>query len=103
MNICTLTEQEVIKFLVNSAKNLGENSPRCIVVNREQKRNSLTRIVRFALVVTANNFELIDALILDSLTFDNYLYFVGSELNRQSDNLEIDYLYFEALILAKKR
>jgi len=102
MDICNFSEQQAISFLLNSAKTLGEKSPRCIVVSREQKRNSLTRTVRFALVITSNNFDLIDALILNSLEYDNYLYFVGSELNRQGD-LEVDYLYFEALILAKKR
>ncbi len=102
MDICNLTEQEAMNFLVEKAKEVGEKAPRCVVVSRLQKHNSLTRTVRFALIVTANNIGLIDALIFDSLSYTNRLYFVGSELNRQGDSLEIDYLYFEALILAKK-
>ena len=102
MNGCSLTEQDMIDFLLTVAKNNGELSPRCVVVNRLQNKNSITRIVKFALVVTTNNLTLIDALIYECLDFSEDLIFVGSEVNFQTD-LEIDYLYFEANIIAKKR
>jgi len=102
MDTCSLGEQDIIDFLVAEAKTLGEVSPRCIVVNRVQTTRSITRTVKFALVVTTNNLTLIDALIFKCLDFDEDLIFIGSEVNFQTD-LEIDYLYFEAKILAKKR
>ena len=101
MDICKLNEKDCISFLLQTAKKYGEVSPRVVIVSRLQNKNSITRTVRFALVTTANNFKLIDNLILDSLVYSKNLYFVGSELNRQGD-LEIDYLFFEANIIAKK-
>ena len=102
MAICSLTEEEIVKFLVDSAKAEGEVSPRCVVMTRQQSKNSIARTVRFALIVTSNNTALIDALIHKCLEKDEELYFVGSEVNLQSD-LEIDYVYFEAKIYAKKK
>jgi len=94
-----LTEQIVIDFLIDIAKTKNEISPRCIVLTRAQKRNSITRTVRFVLIVTSNNTQLIDALIQGCLDNHEKITFVGSEVNLQSD-LEIDYLYFEADIFA---
>jgi len=99
MDICSLTEPEIVSFLVDSAEVEGETSPRCVVMTRQQTKNSIRRTVRFALIVTSNNIALINALILKCLEKDEELYFVGSEVNLQN-NLEIDYLYFEALIYA---
>ena len=102
MVICSLTEDEIVTFLVDSAKAEDEVSPRCVVMTRQQSKNSIVRTVRFALVVTSNNTALIDALIFGCLEKDEELYFVGSEVNLQSD-LEIDYLYFEAKVYATKK
>jgi len=96
---CNMTEEEIIEFLLSTSKANGELSPRAIVMTRTQSSRSITRTVRFALVVTSNNTKLIDALIQASLDFYEDLTFVGSEVNLQSD-LSIDYLYFEANILA---
>ena len=71
-------------------------------MTRQQIKNSISRTVRFALVVTSNNTALINALIYKCLEKDEELYFVGSEVNLQSD-LEIDYVYFEAKVYAKKK
>ena len=98
---CSITEQECVDFLIKESKLLGELSPRCVVVNRMQTRNSLTRTVRFALVVTTNNLTLIDGLNYKCMDFSDEMYFVGSEVNFQQD-LDVDYLYFEAKIIAKK-
>jgi len=94
-----LTEQNVIDFLIDIAKAEKEISPRCVVLTRTQKRNSITRTVRFVLIVTSNNTQLIDALIQGCLDNHREITFVGSEVNLQND-LEIDYLYFEADIFA---
>lgn len=95
-----LTEANVIKILIDKAKDVGETAPKCVIVNRQMAINSLSRKVKFALVVTSNNTALIDALIQECLDRDNGLRFVGSEVNLQLD-LEMDYLFFEASIYAK--
>ncbi len=100
MSCETLTEQACIDFLVSEAKNNGETAPRCIVMNRIQKSNSITRYVKFALVVTTENIGLVDALIFKCLDFHDNIEFVGSEVNLQSQELEIEYLYFSAKITA---
>lgn len=96
---CTKTEEEILEFLLSVAKEQGETSPRAIVLTRLQGKRSITRTVKFVLVVTSNNTKVIDALIQASLDFYEDLFFIGSEVNLQSD-LSIDYLYFEANILA---
>ena len=100
MEICDLTEIECSEFLTNTARDFGEKSVRCITTSRQQSHRSLTRTVRFALVVSVNNMRLLDYIIEKCLEKDKELWFVGSEANLQGD-LEIDYFYFEAKILAK--
>ena len=95
-----VTEKVCIDLLLKTAKDNGETSPRCVTMTRQQNRNSLTRIVKFALVVTSNNTALIDALIQACIPLNDNLHFVGSEMNLQGD-LDIDYLYFEAKILSR--
>ena len=102
MDICKMTEAEIASQLISDSKTEGVTAPRVIVVNREAKMNGITRTVRFALVVPANNEPLIDKLIANALDRGNDYYFVGSEVNLQNDSMEIDYLYFEAKIMAKK-
>jgi len=99
---CNKTEQEIIDMLVSVAKEGGVLAPRAIVVDRLQKSNSLTRTVKIALVVPTNEVLLIDKLIFECLEFDDNLNFSGSSVNLQTD-LEIDYLYFEAKIMAIKK
>ena len=105
MDNIELTEQNVMKFLSDTSKLHGETSPRVIVVSRAvnmaNPQRTLTRTVRFALVVSTNNETLVDALIQACLVDDMDVYFVGSDVNLQSD-MEIDYLFFEAKILSKK-
>jgi len=96
------TESDVMNFLISKAKTNGQPAVRAIVVNRVVKNpeRSLQRVIRVALVVTTNNESLVDALIQECLNIDNDIYFVGSDVNLQSD-LEVDYLFFEAKIMAK--
>lgn len=102
MNNINLTEQQVMDKLITRAKAEGENSPRAIIVNRVvQNTRSLQRTVRVALVVSTDNELLVDALIQESLDNDLDFQFVGSDMNLQSD-LEVDYLFFEAKIMAKQ-
>lgn len=95
-----LTETIAMSGLVTAAKALGETAPRAIVVARQQRERSIMRTVKIALVVTTNNETLIDGLIKYCLSIDNIVTFVGSDVNLQSD-MEIDYLFFEAQIMAK--
>jgi hypothetical protein len=101
MNVTTITEQDVISTLIARAKLEGEVAPRAIVIGRTQAERSLTRKVKFALVVSINNETLVDALIAESLTNDLQFTFIGSEANLQGD-LEVDYLFFEAKIMLKQ-
>ncbi len=100
----TMTEVDVSKFLIDNAKLHGDNSPRTIVVNRTVTGNperTLQRTVRVALITNTDNESLVDALIQDCLAIDNAIYFVGSDVNLQSE-MQVDYLFFEAKIMAKK-
>ena len=94
-----LTEQDVVTLLIDNAKLNNEVSPRVVIMLRTQKPRSLTRTVRFALIVTADNLDLIDNMIKSTLDYDS-VDFIGSEVNLQGD-MSIAYLYFEALIIAK--
>ena len=104
MNNVDLTEDIFIGKLKTVAKANGEVSPRAIIIERTvvNPERSLQRKVRVALVVTANNTTLMEALIKECLDNDFDFYFTGSEVNLQ-DNMEIDYLYFEAKIMLKKQ
>ena len=103
MNNTTLTEKQVVDKLIAVAKTNGETAPRAIIIERgvTNPERSLQRKVRIALVVTANNTKLMDALIKECLDNDFDFYFTGSEVNLQ-DNMEIDYLFFEAKIFFKQ-
>ena len=99
-----MTEAGVSKFLIDNSKLHGDNSPKTIVVNRTVGANptrTLQRTIRIALVTSIDNELLVDALIQDCLEIDNAIYFVGSDVNLQSE-MKVDYLFFEAKIMAKK-
>lgn len=97
----TLTESEVMSGLITKAKVLGAQAPRAIVVSRVQPINSLTRTVRIALVISLDNESVVDGLIRHCFDDDSGTRFVGSEANLQGE-VEVDYLFFEAKIMAKK-
>lgn len=104
MTDINMTEVNMSKFLIDNSKLHGDKSPRTIVVNRTVKNNperTLQRTVRMALVTSINNELLVDALIQDCLGIDNAIYFVGSDVNLQSE-MQVDYLFFEAKIMAKQ-
>ena len=99
-----LTEADVMKFLIDTAKVGGSLSTKAVVVNRAVRNPemSLQRTIKIALVVATNNETLVDFLIEKCLEIDNDIYFVGSDVNFQND-MEIDYLFFESKIMAKKQ
>ena len=103
MNNIQLTEADVIEALMADAKTLGVKAPRCRVLKRTMRPNSLTRLVMFALIVPTDNESLIDALITQALEQDNDYIFIGSEVNLQKDSIEVDYLFFEAKIMSKTK
>lgn len=102
MNICNLTEAQVEAKLLQGCKDFGVTAPRVIVMSRMAKENSITRLVRFAVVVPINNESLIDSLIADALKSQSNYHFMGSEVNLQNESMEVDYLFFEAKIMAKQ-
>jgi len=98
-----LTEIEVTEKLITKSKELGEVSPRVVIVQRTviNPSKSIKRLVRFALIVSAGNEKLLDGLIAECVSNDMSFYFVGSDINLQND-LNIEYLYFEAEIMPKQ-
>ncbi len=101
MQVCELTEQDIIDKLVEVSKNNDEDAPRAFVHKRFQaKKNSITRTVNFVLITSTDNTVLIDALVRETMDIEGFS-FTGSEVNLQGD-LKIQYLYFEASIMAKK-
>jgi len=96
----TVTELEIIDTLTTVAKEAGEVSARVIVVGRTAHLNSISRTVKFALVTSINNENVLNELISNSVENDRIFEFAGSETNLQGD-LEIDYLFFDAVIYAK--
>lgn len=98
----TATEAEVISFLTEQAKVYGVASPMVIVINRNMPYNSITRKVRFVVVVPINSEKVVDGLISDCLNVTNlFIAFAGSEVNLDNGDLSMDYLYFDANIIAK--
>jgi len=96
-------ESDVITFLETTAKNIGVTSPMVIVVNRTSQSLSLTRKVRFVVVVPTNSETVVDGLIKASLYETNSVVsFSGSEVNLDNGDLSMDYLYFDANIIAKQ-
>ena len=100
MGNCVKSEAEITASLLQVAKASGVTAPRVVISNRIQKERSMTRKVRFALIVPSNNEALVNALIAQSVADDGEFYFIGSDVNLQGD-MEVDYLYFEASIMAK--
>jgi len=99
-----ITEKDAIDFLMEVAKANGQPTPRVIIVSRlvPNAAYSAQRTVRLALVTTTNNEALLNALIKACLLEENNdIYFVGSDVNLQTD-LEVDYLYFETKIFIKQ-
>lgn len=96
------TEQSVMALLKTTAKALGEIAPRALIAGRsvQNGQRTIQRTVKVALIVTTNNESLVDGLISMCLNNDSDIYFVGSDVNLQSD-LEVDYLFFEAKVMAK--
>ena len=101
--MCGITEQSVIDLLIQVAKDGGVTAPRVVIADRVvQNKRGLTRTVKFALIIPTNEVLLIDKLIFEALDFSDDLSFVGSSVNLQSSEFEIDYVYFEATIRAIK-
>lgn len=92
------TEAEIMNDLLTFCQTNGEPATKAIIIQRTQPPRSITRSVRIALVVSSNNETLLNALIKKSL--DAEFDFVGSDVNLQQD-LEVDYLYFEAKVTPK--
>jgi hypothetical protein len=92
----TLTEASFRTLLHDKAQEFV-TAPLVIITGRRAHPNGITRAVTATVVVSVNNEELLNALIKLSLNYD--FSFTGSETNLQGD-LEVDYLFFTADIIA---
>ena len=91
------TEKEVRDILLECAKEIDRKSA-IFVAYRETYKNSLKRVVTFVIQTTEGNEELVNRLIKESATYEREFWFDKSDINIQSGNLTVDYLYIDAII-----
>lgn len=91
------TESEVKAILLDLAKTTDE-APQVFVAYRNQKGDTLQRQVTFVIQTKEGNEALVNAIVKASTQNQMKIRFVKSDLNIQSNNFAIDYLFVEALI-----
>jgi len=94
------TEAEVKKILIDVVGRTDE-APAVFVAYREQDRNKFLRKVTFVIQTEEGNEELINNIVKESLKYDTQFKFTKSDINVQSGNLTMDYLFVEANIYPK--
>ena len=90
-------ESEVKEALLDLLDREDE-APHIFVAYREEIRNSYNRSVTFVIQTKEGNDSLIDRIVKASTKNDRAFRFVKSDMNIESGNLTIDYLYIEAVI-----
>ena len=91
------TEAEVKEILLEIAETTDE-APFVFVAYREQKPNSLNRLTTFVVQTKEGNEALVNKIVKYSANNEMELRFVKSDINIQSGNFAIDYLFVEATI-----
>ena len=86
------TEAEVKQIIIDVVS-LTDEAPTVFIAYREQSTKSFNRQVTFVIQTREGNEELINNLNKASITHERQLSFIKSDLNVQSGNFEIDYLY----------
>lgn len=89
------TEAEVKTILETLT---GEDTPSVVVIKREQKSGSYMRKVTFLIRTVEGDEALVNAINKWSVNNDRKLEFVYSELNLQTGNLDVDYLFVAAYV-----
>jgi len=93
--VCYRLEADVKDILFNIVQDFDE-TPHIFVAFRDQPRNSFVRVVTFVIQTKEGNEALINKIVKYSSENENALRFVKSDINIQSGNFEVDYLYIEA-------
>jgi hypothetical protein len=91
------TEAEVKQILLELAQETDE-APYVFVAVREQKRNSLNRLVTFVIQTKEGNEELVNKVVSYSAHNEMQLRFLRSDVNIQSGSFATDFLFVEATI-----
>jgi len=91
------TEAEVKAILLELADGTDE-APFVFVAGREQGTRSLQRTVTFVIQTKEGNEALVNKIIKFSADNEMVLRFVKSDINIQSGNFAVDYLFVEATI-----
>lgn len=91
------TEAEVREILLDIAKET-DDAPFVFVAYREQSTKSLNRQVTFVIQTTEGNEALVNKVIKYSADNEMKLRFVKSDMNIQSGNFALDFLFIEATI-----
>ena len=91
------TEAEVSSLLLGYAKEI-DNKSAIFVAFRKASRKSLKRVVTFVIQTKEGNEALVNKIVKESTNYDMQFRFDKSDINIQSGNLTVDYLYVDAII-----
>jgi hypothetical protein len=91
------TEAEVKEILLTLAKETDE-TPTVFVAYREQGKRTLQRLVTFVIQTKEGNEVLVNKLVKYSAEHELEIRFIKSDINIQSGNLTVDFLFVEANI-----
>jgi O-methyltransferase involved in polyketide biosynthesis len=94
------TEAEVKQILLELAAETDE-APYVFVATREQKRNSLNRMVTFVIQTKEGNEALVNKVVSYSAHNEMALRFLRSDVNIQNGNFATDFIFVEATISPK--
>lgn len=94
---CFQTEAEVKAILLATAQ-AHDSAPDVITQQRKGGKSKGTRDVTFVIRAGAENEALINALTALTITYNQKLWFEGSEINLQSGQNDVDYIYVTATI-----
>ena len=89
------TEAEVKAILIGLAA-VTDEAPAVFVAYREQKARYSKRLVTFVIQTKEGNEDLVNSIVKYSVDNELQLRFAKSDINVQSGNLTVDYLYVEA-------
>jgi len=91
------TEKEVKAILLEVAKK-HENAPEVITQKRIQGKGTIQRNVTFVIRASSENEDLVNAVSALTLTYNQDMWLEGSEMNLQSGQNDVDYIYVTAII-----
>lgn len=100
-DIMFCTEKEVRDLLLGFAREVDTKSA-IFVAYRDGSPKSAKRVVTFVIQTKEGNEELVNKIVTESIrNYESQFYFEKSDINIQSGNLTVDYLYIDAIISPK--